>query len=133
MHRTDSIDAARHLLFSKTGKPEAMSPTSDVLRFHLTIVYYQAILLSNAHCLTPELPVPSGMGRRLGESGLQPVLISLSPIPYSCPEMVACPCRKQCKTCRCKCQKSGLRSHQWVHASIRPMIRRLARMGIYEN
>ena len=35
VHRTDSIDAARHLLFSKTGKPEAMAPTSDALRFHL--------------------------------------------------------------------------------------------------
>ena len=35
VHRTDSIDAPRHLLFSKTGKPEAMAPTCDALRFHL--------------------------------------------------------------------------------------------------
>ena len=26
VHTTDSVDAARHLLFSKTGKPEAMAP-----------------------------------------------------------------------------------------------------------
>ena len=34
VHRTDSIDAARHLFFSKTGKPEAMpmAQTGDVLR-----------------------------------------------------------------------------------------------------
>ena len=35
VHRTDSIDAERHLLSSTTGKPEAMAPTSDALRFHL--------------------------------------------------------------------------------------------------
>ena len=42
VHRTDSIDAARHLLFSKTGKPEATAPTSDALRFHLKRVHYQS-------------------------------------------------------------------------------------------
>ena len=35
VHRIDSNDAARHLLFSKTEKPEAMAPTSYALRFHL--------------------------------------------------------------------------------------------------
>ena len=44
VHRTDSIDAARHLLFSKTGKPEAMAPTSDALRFHLKRVHYQSMI-----------------------------------------------------------------------------------------
>ena len=109
VHRTDSIDAARHLLFSKTGKPEAMAPTSDALRFHLTRIHYQSRIWRNAHCPTPELPAPSEIGWRLVDSELQPVLMTLSPIPDSCLEMVACSCRKQCKTRRCKCQKSGLR------------------------
>ena len=109
VHRTDSIDAARHLLFSKTGKPAAMTPTSDVLRFHLKRVHYQSMIWRNAHCPTPELPAPSEMGWRLVDSELQPVLMTLSPIPNSCLEMVTCSCRKQCKTRRCKCQKSGLR------------------------
>ena len=109
VNRTDSIDAARHLLFSKTGKPEAMAPTSDALRFHLKRVHYQSMIWRNAHCPTPELPAPSEMGWRLVDSELQPILMTLSPIPDSCLEMVACSCRKQCKTRRCKCQKSGLR------------------------
>ena len=108
-HRTDSIDAARHVLFSKTGKPEAIAPTSYALRFHLKGVHYQSMIWRNAHCPTPELPAPSEMGWRLVDSELQPVLMTLSPIPDSCLEMVACSCLKQCKTRRCKYQKSGLR------------------------
>ena len=51
VHNTDSIDAARHLLFSKSAKPEAMCPTSDALRFHLMRVHYQAMIWNNAHSL----------------------------------------------------------------------------------
>ena len=80
MYRTDYIDATRHLLFSKTGKPEAMAPTSDALSFHLTRVHYHAMISRNAHCPTPELPAPLEIGWILGESGLQPVLMSLSPM-----------------------------------------------------
>ena len=75
-HRTDSIDAARHLLFSKTGKPEAMAPTSDALHFHLKRVHYQSMMWRNAHCPTSELPAPSEMGWRLVDSDLQPVLMT---------------------------------------------------------
>ena len=110
VHKTDSIDAARHILFSKTGKPEAMSPTSDALRFHLMRVHYQAMVWRNAHCAVPELPAPVDMGwKHDGDSGLQPILMSLSPIPESCLEMISCSCQKQCTTHRCKCRKSGLR------------------------
>ena len=109
VHRTDSIDAARHLLFSKTGKPEAMASTSDALCFRSKRVHYQSMIWRNAHCPTPDFPALSEMGWRIVDSELQPVLMTLSPIQDSCLEMVACSCRKQCKTRRCKCQKSGLR------------------------
>ena len=90
--RTNSIDAARLLLFSKTGKPETIAPTSDALCFDLTRVHYryQVMTWRNCHCSTPELPAPSEIGRILGESGMQPVLMALSPISDSCLEMVAC-------------------------------------------
>ena len=92
VRRTDSIDAARHLLFSKTGKPEAMAPTSHALKFYLKRDHYQSMIWRNAHCPTPELPAPSEMGWRLVHSELQPVLMTLSPIPDSCLEMVARSC-----------------------------------------
>ena len=109
VHKTDSVDAARHVLFSKTGKPEALSPTSDALRFHLMRVHYQTMVWRNAHCGVLELPAPVDMGWKHGDSGLQPILMSLSPIPESCLEMISCACQKQCKTRRCKCRQSGLR------------------------
>ena len=55
VHKTDSVDAAGHILFSTTGKPEALPPTSDALRFHLMQVHYQTMIYRNAHCATPEL------------------------------------------------------------------------------
>ena len=131
--RTDSIDAAPLLLFSKTGKPETISPTSDALRFHLTRIHCQVMTWRNAHCPTSELTAQSEMGRMLGESGQHPVLMALSPILDRCLDMVACSCRKQCKIRRCKSQKSGLRCTQCVHVSIRLMIRRLAWKGIRED
>lgn len=108
VQKTDSVDAARHILFAKSGKPEAMSPTSDALRFHLMRVHYQTMVWRNAHCPIPELPAPVDMGWKRGDSGLQPILMSLSPIPESCLEIISCACQKQCKTRRCKCRKAGL-------------------------
>jgi hypothetical protein len=108
VQRTDSVDTARHLLFPKTAKPEAMPPTSDAFRFHLMRVHYQAMVWINAFCPQPELPVPTEMEWRLCEAGWELILMSLCAIPASCLEMVACGCRTQCQTRRCKCRKSGL-------------------------
>ena len=109
VHKTDSVDAARHILFARSSKTEALPPTSDALRFHLMRVHYQAMVWRNAHCGVPELPAPEEMGWRHSESGLRPILMSLSSIPKSCQEMISCTCQKQCRTHRCKCRKSGLR------------------------
>ena len=108
---TDSVNDARHVMFSKTSKPEAMPPTSDALRFHLMHVHYQTIVWRNANCANPDLPDPTDLNLewRQTETGLQPVLLSVDPIPKCCLEMIACSCQKQCRMRRCKCQKSGLR------------------------
>ena len=109
VHKTDSIDKARHILFSKTGKPEAMPPTSDALHLHLRRVHYQAMVWLNAHCAVPALPPPVQMGWRRGDLGLEPILMSQNPIPESCLEIISCKCKKQCKTLGCKCRQSELR------------------------
>jgi len=62
VHKTDSVDAARHILFCKTTKPKALPPTSDALRFPLMPVHYQTTIWRNAHCATHELPSPVQMG-----------------------------------------------------------------------
>ena len=125
VYRTDSIDAARHLLFSKRGKPEAMAPTSDAPRFHLKRVHYQSMIWLNAHCPTPELPVPSEMGWRLVDSEQQPVLMTLSPIPvasrWSHVHVV-----NSARLVAANARSQDCDAHQCVHASIRRMLRRLA-------
>ena len=90
VQNTNSVDAARHILFTRstTGRPEALSPTSDTLRFHLMRVHYQAMVWRNAHCGIPELPSPLDLGWEHCDSGigLQPILMSLCPVPESCIE-----------------------------------------------
>ncbi|KAJ8888360.1 hypothetical protein PR048_007850 [Dryococelus australis] len=66
VHTTDSVDSARHVLFSKTGKPESIPPTNDALRFHFMRAHYQAMVWRNAHCAMPNLPAPVEMGWKHG-------------------------------------------------------------------
>ena len=78
VNQTDSIDEARHIMFYKFAKPEALLPTSDTLRFHLMRVH--------AHCAPPELPSVDTMGWKCCEGRLEPILMSLSSIPSACLE-----------------------------------------------
>jgi len=59
---TQSVDKGRHLLFAKTGKPEALPQTSNALRFHLYRVHYQTMVWRQANCPLPDLPSPTEMG-----------------------------------------------------------------------
>ena len=97
------------MLFSKISKPEAISPTRDALHFHLMRIHYQNMVWRNAHCAIPDFTAPVEMGWKRGDSGLEAILMSLSPNPESCLEMICCACLKQCKSGRCKCRKLGLR------------------------
>ena len=106
--QTDSIDEARHIMFYKFANPEALPPTSDALRFHLMRVHYQTMIWKNAHCATPELPSVDTMGWKRCEGQLEPILMSLRPIPSACLEIIACSCKMQCINFRCKCRKNRL-------------------------
>ncbi|KAL5017765.1 hypothetical protein ScPMuIL_002211, partial [Solemya velum] len=108
VHKTNYIDEARYILFSRTGKPESMSPTSDALNFHLMRAHYQAMVWRNAHGAILDLPAHVSMEWKRSDSGLQPISMSLNPIPDSCLEIITCGCQKQHKTQRCKCRKSRL-------------------------
>ena len=88
VNQTDSIDEARHIMFYKFAKPEALLPTSDTLRFHLMRVH--------AHCAPPKLPSVDTMGWKCCEGRLEPILMSLSPIPSACLEIIACSCKMRC-------------------------------------
>ena len=108
VHITDSVDSARHVLFSKSVTPETMPPTSNALRFQLMRAHYQCMIWMQAACPMPDLPAPIDMEWKRGDAGLEPVLMSIAAIPESCLEMISCTCKTQCKSRRCKCRKSQL-------------------------
>ena len=108
IRETDAVDSARYLMFSKTKKTEHIPPTSDALYFHLLRVHYQCMVWKNAHIPTPILPEPTTMGWKREGRGLKPILMSKSPIPDSCLQMISCSCKKKCMTLNCKCVRSHM-------------------------
>lgn len=109
VHSTDFVDSSWHILFSRTVKPEELSPTSDALRYHLMGVHYQAMMWRNAHYAIPNLPDPLG-------NGWMGVMEDF--ILFSCHrvqslkvffDVISCGCNKQCANQRCKCRKSEMR------------------------
>ena len=104
-----SVNEARHLLFFKKGKPEALPPTSDALHHHIKRAHYQSIVWKKANHPVQELPSPCDWGWELTtDAGLKPVLMTAEAIPTSSLEMIYCNCRTQCKSQRCKCRKAKL-------------------------
>ena len=97
----ESVDEARVILFSKTGKPEALPPTSDALSLHVMRTHYQTLVWKQAHCSEPHLPDPERMGWNKGtDNKLQPLLMTLDPIPKDCQEIISCSCRTGCTNLR---------------------------------
>ena len=99
---------ARVILFNKSRSPESLPPTSDALHFHIQRAHYQAAVWRQAHLAYPVIPNPEGMGWKVEETKIKPILMSLSPVPESCQEIIACKCKSGCKTLRCRCKKSNL-------------------------
>ena len=108
--QTDSVDEARHIMFYKFVKPEVLPPTSDALHFHLMQVLsdYDLGECQLCHTGTPCSRYHGMEALWSCEGGLEPILMSLSPIPSACLEIISCSCKTQCSTLRCKCRKNGL-------------------------
>ncbi len=76
---------------------------------HLMRVHFPVMGWRNAHCAILELLAPVDMWWKHGDSRLQPILMSWSPIPNNCVEIMFYACQKQCRMRYCKRRKSGLR------------------------
>ena len=107
-HEIADVDKVRHIMFSKSKKPEALPPTKDALHFHIMRVHHQTMIWKQADCAEPDIPDPTAMGWTKRDGGLEPILMSLSPIPKACMEVIFCSCKTNCRTKRCKCRKAGL-------------------------
>ena len=93
-----SSDKARSAMFAKTNGPEDLTPSSDLLRFHIKRAQYQALIWNQAHITKLDLPNPEDYGWRLKEKTLVPVLMGKVPVPKEYIEFVSCQCQKACKT-----------------------------------
>ena len=47
--QTSYVDAAKHRLFLRRGKPENLPPTSDALSFHVKRFHYHVMIWHDAH------------------------------------------------------------------------------------
>ena len=103
-----NTNEARVVLFNKSRSPESLPPTSDALHFHIQRAHYQATIWRQAHLAFPVIPNPEPMGWKVEGMKVKPILMSLSPVPESCQEIIACKCKTGCKTLRCRCKKSNL-------------------------
>ena len=108
LNDVSTTDEARVILFNRSRSPESLPPTSDALHFHIQRAHYQGAIWRQAHVAYPELPNPEVMGWKIEEATVQPVLMSLPPVPESCREVITCKCKTGCKTLHCKCKKSNL-------------------------
>ncbi len=105
---TNSLDKARFILFPKLDTPDKLPPTSDAFIFHLKRVHFQAMVWRQANVAMQILPKPEDMGWRNEDGILEPILMSLDPIPKACLELIRCQCTTGCRTLRCKCRKANL-------------------------
>ncbi len=103
-----TTDEARAVLFNKSRSPESLPPTSDALHFHIRRAHYQTVVWRQAHSSHPNIPNPEGLGWRVEETTVKPELMSLTPVPDSCREIITCNCKTGCKTLRCNCKKLNL-------------------------
>ena len=104
----ESTNSARVILFKKGRPAEALPPTNDALHYHILRAHYQSLVWNQAHVLKPVLPAPDDCGWQTGDGRLRPKLMSLTPVPVACIEVISCGCKTGCRTSRCKCRKATL-------------------------
>ncbi len=108
LKQVSTTDEARAVLFNKSRSPESLPPTSDALHFHIRRAHYQTVVWRQAHLSHPNLPNPEGLGWRVEETTVKPELMSLTPVPDSCHEIITCNCKTGCKRLHCNCKKLNL-------------------------
>ena len=108
MSDVQSTDSASVTLFKKGRPAESQPPTTDALHYHILRAHYQCLIWNQAHLLKPALPVPNGQGWIMKDGQLKPELMSLTPVPEACIEVISCGCKMGCRTTRCKCRKVTL-------------------------
>ena len=99
-------DGARVILFQKGVSAEALPPTSNALHYHWGHITKRRC--GDKQVLKLCLLDLIGHGWKLQNEVLVPKLMSLTPIPNACLEVIFCACKMGCRSLRCKCRKAKL-------------------------
>lgn len=102
------VNVARCQLFATGIKPDALPPTFDALHQHTLRGHHQTMIWKQAHLCSMNLLDPLQSGWRLTGRVLEPILMTLDPIPTSCKELISCQCKSGCRTNRCSCRKHNM-------------------------
>ena len=101
-----TLDEVRMSAVLACDKLEQCPPTSNAARFHISRSFCQASKLYysdiNNHDALPS-HVDSG-GYRLNGDVLEPILMTLDPMPSTIEQVISCNCMGKCDTKRCPCK-----------------------------
>ena len=104
----NTTNEARHVLFFKKIKREALPPTSDAAHLQIRRAHFQAMIWKQAGSPHHDLPSPRDFGWELSEDRLKPILMTAEAIHAASLEMIFCGCNTRCRNKRCRCRKANL-------------------------
>ena len=105
-----SINSLRVELLHRTNDPEKLPPTNDCLIQHILGSNYQVMVWINASVPNPFLPTLEESGWHCQTDGsLEPTLMTLTPVPSACTELLSCACKTKCVSQHCTCRKLNIK------------------------
>lgn len=102
------INQVRKEMFLASKKSlDALPPTKDALDLHIQRANYQSLVWKQALTPVQDLPEVTSSGWIVNDGGdLRPNLMTLSPLPDACKELISCSCKTVCGK-RCGCVRAG--------------------------
>ena len=102
------INQVRKEMFLASKKSlDTLPPTKDALDLHIQRANYQCLVWKQALTPIQDLPDITSSGWIKDDGGdLRPNLMTLSPLPDACKELISCSCKAVCGK-RCGCVRAG--------------------------
>ena len=107
-----SLSSLRWHLFSiHQSESNRLPPTEAAFKQMILRSHFTAMQWKSSHLPTPILPDPNEYGWTWSELHeiYEPIMTTNMPVPQSIIELIACGCKSDCSTDRCRCHKNNLR------------------------
>ena len=104
-----NVNALRYSIFcSKSSQSSQLPPNKDSLQKHIQRANLQAYVWKKALERDPDVPDPVGNGWIMSDGHLEVDWMSLPPAPQILIQLIACKCKKDCRSARCSCVSNNL-------------------------